>query len=88
MIGIRAQVDHRRGLDELAAQASWRSRAAMDLINEALGDQLAAGQLLIATTLRVLRRRPALQRTRAAAALGRALRPSCPSCPQNHAIYR
>ena len=34
----------------------------LDLINEALGDQLAAGQLLIATAVRVLRRRPAVQR--------------------------
>jgi hypothetical protein len=57
MIGVRAQVDHRRVLAELELlKPAGAVAQPLDLINEALGDQLAAGQFLIATALRVLRR--------------------------------
>lgn len=64
MICFRAQVDHRRVLAELELrQPTGAVAQPLDLIAQPLGDQLAAGQLPIATIVGVLRCRPAVQRT-------------------------
>ena len=63
MIGVRAQVDHRRVLAdfELLKPAGAVAQP-LDLIAQPIGDHLAAGEFLIATALRVLQRRPAIER--------------------------
>jgi hypothetical protein len=58
------EVDHRRVLAELKLrQPTGAVAQPLELIAQPLGDQLAAGQLLIPTVVAVLRCRPAVQRT-------------------------
>ena len=62
MVCFRAQVDHRRVLAELKlGQPGCAVAQPLDLVAESLGDQLAAGQLVIAAAVGVLRCGPAVQ---------------------------
>ena len=63
VVCFRAQVDHRRVLAEVKlGQPACAVAQPLDLITEPLGDQLAAGQLVIAVAVGVLRCGPAVQR--------------------------